>query len=332
MSLEAVPASLFRHPAWLAWKETQGWRQRDTGLGFALLHRDLKGIGSMAYAASPHALPGVYLKAADDRGAILEDLSERLFPSLPTDCAFIRWDLMTSAWTDGTGRPIDIRLQEMRMNASTRCRRLRKAALENTCLDTMVVDLEGGESAIWARMDERTRYSVRLAARRGTLVERVGERGLARFYALHEKTAARQKLPLQPEARFRDLFRAARDHGLGLDLYMATTAKGEAAASAIVAQNRDSAWYLFAASSAEHRAAAGPSAILHRAMIDCSEAGIERMDLLGVGPAGVDDHPLSGLTMFKSGFGGRRMTRAGAWDYVVRPDDYARFAQAENLA
>lgn len=331
MKLEAVPVSLYRHPAWLAWKETQGWRQRETALGFSLLCRAVGESGSMAYVAGPHALPGALRGTIIERGSALEDLSVRVQSSLPRDCIFIRWDLMTSAWTDNGGRPLAPHLLELRMNASTARRRLRKSATEHTCPDTMVVDLEGGESAIRGRMDERTRYSVRLAERRDTVVERVGESGIGEFYALYKETTTRQGLALHPESAFRDLFRLAREHGLEVDLYLAT-AKGESAAAAIFARIRDEAWYLFAASSAAHRAAAGPTAILYRAMVDYAASGIRRMDLLGVGPAGADDHPLSGLTLFKKGFGGRRMVRAGAWDYVLDPDTYAHYAQMECLA
>jgi hypothetical protein len=329
--IEGAPASLFRHPAWLAWKEKQGWRRMDTGLGFSLLIRSIGTKGSMAYVTDPGSIPGVRLRPRDERGAILEVLSLSLLPFLPPDCVFIRWDLMTRAWTGSDGQPLERHLLELRMNASTIRRRLRKAPLENTCPDTMIVDLEGGEEAIRSRMDGRTRYSVRLAGRRGTMVERAGEAGLPAFYALYRETAARQEIVLPPEPLFRDLFRSARDYGLDLDLYLARSQEKPCAA-AIVARHKDEAWYLFAASSAEHRAAAGPSAILYRAMIDCARAGARRMDLLGVGPPGTEDHPLSGLTLFKKGFGGERLTRAGTWDYVLDPGEYIPYVRMESIA
>lgn len=330
MTIESVPSSLFRHEAWLAWKEGQGWKRLDTGLGFSLLTRPLVQGGSMAYAAGPHELPGVRLEDPDARGLVLEELSQRVCPSLPPDCRFIRWDLMTEAWRDGRGQSLARPLQELRMNASTRNRRLRKAAVETTCPDTMVVELSGGKEAILGRMDARTRYSLRLAERRGTRVEEGGEEGLGRFHRLFAETALRQDLRLYPEAVYRDLFRSARRHGLDLRLYLATY-RGKDAASAVVAMAETEAWYLFAASAAGLREAAGPSAILCRALLEAEKAGCRRMDLLGVGPQGDGSHPLAGLTLFKSGFGGRRVTRAGAWDYVLCPREYARHSLREGL-
>ena len=330
MTIDSVPSSLFRHEAWLSWKEGQGWKRLDTGLGFSLLTRPLGKEGSMAYEAGPHELPGVKLDDADARGFVLEELSQRVCHSLPSDCRFIRWDLMTEAWRDSEGQGLSRPLQELRMNASTRGRRLRKAAAELTCLDAMVVELSGGTEAIIGRMDQRTRYSLRLAERRRTQVEEAGEDGIGRFHALFCETALRQNLRLYPESVYRDLFRSAQRHGLDLRLYVATF-KGKDAASAIVAVEGTEAWYLFAASAANLREAAGPSAILCRALLDAARAGCRRMDLLGVAPAGDRTHPLAGLTLFKSGFGGRRVTRAGAWDYVLCPREYALRSLREGL-
>jgi lipid II:glycine glycyltransferase (peptidoglycan interpeptide bridge formation enzyme) len=315
----------------MAWKESQGWQRLDTGLGFALLTRSIGEEGVMAYGAGPNELPGVELGDIDERGNRLEELSLRVAPVLPSECSFIRWDLMTEAWLNERGQSLERQFQELRMNASTRERRLRKAGLENTCVDTMVVGLEGGAEAIFSRMDERTRYSVKLAERRRTRVEEVGESGLGRFHALYSETAKRQGFRLYPGSAYEELFRAARKHGLELRLYLARSG-GVDAASAIVAIDGEAAWYLFAASSASARAAAGPSAILYRALVDAAEKGCRQMDLLGVGPEGDKCHPLSGLTLFKSGFGGRRMTRAGTWDYVLQPREYKRYTLRESIA
>ncbi len=323
---ERLPASLFRHPAWVAWKETQGWRRVGALDGRPVLVRALNQRSSMAYVVGP-ALGG----DGDERGGRLEALSLRVRPLLPSDCAFIRWDLLEAPWKDAEGEPLDARLLELRMNASTRQRRLRKAAVESLCPDTMVVDLSGGWPAVAGRMEHRARYSAQLAERRGTRVEKPGEAGLGDFHALFRKTASLRGLRLHAESCYRELFRTARETGLVLDLYLAT-ASGTPVASAVFARHRREAWYLFAASDPERRRWAGPSAILHRALRECAEAGDERIDLLGVAPAGMAFHPLAGLSLFKAGFGGVRKSRAGAWDFVLDPDAYEDYARAEALA
>ncbi len=327
---KSAPASLFQHPAWLEWKKFQGWRLPVSHNSFPALSRPIAETGSMAYVVGPFSLLNTSRPCNDERGALLENLSEQLLPLLPSDCVFIRWDLMVKAWTDDSGKTLGRPLRELRMNASTKWHSLRKAPIENTSLDTMIVNLAGGEAAIWNRMEARARYSVRLASRRGTAVKKLGEEGLPVFYALYRETAQLRGLYPYTEALFRELFQSARAYGLHLDLYIAIS-NGEPAAAAIIARIQDEAWYLFAASSAKHRAAAAPSAILYQAMIDCARAGSRYMDLLGVAPPGKLDHPLAGLSLFKKGFGGQRHTRAGAWDYVLDQNEYIRYASLEAL-
>jgi len=343
-----VPAALFRHPAWTAWKEAQGWSRLDLSVPLfsraagarwcvSLLRRSLGPGLSMAYAPGSPSLPLLFRIGGGDGGedaaygAELEELSLRLLPYLAKDCAFIRWDPPLPAWTDGEGRPLEVRLQELRMNAPTRHRRLRKAPAETICPETIVVDLAGGADAVEARMDGRVRYSARLAERRGTAVESVGEAGLGDFHALHCLTAPRHGLPVHPEYRFRELFRFGGEAGLDLDLYLARS-EGKAVAAGVFARHGDEGWYLFAASDPRRREAAGPTALLRRALRDYAEAGVSRMDLLGVGPAGAADHPLAGLSRFKGGFGGVRRSRLGAWDFVIDPDAYEAFTRTERIA
>ncbi len=333
----SIPDSLYNHPAWIEWKAGFGWKRAGSLGGGVLLTRPIGPSASMAYAACPAGSLG---EGSAERGAVLESLSREALDMVGSDCAFIRWDLMAPAWADEAGIALPPRLQELRMNASTRERRLRKSPIEYTCPDTMVVDLRGGAEASHGRMDYRTRYSVRLAGRRGTVVERGGGESLGLFQELHEETARRHGLRRFPEETYRSLFRAARERGLGLDLYVAAL-DGEGAASAIIARHGREAWYLFAASSREHRRAAGPSAILYRAIMDLCGSGCESLDLLGVGPASAVSAspacagssppagPLAGLSLFKSGFGGRRLSRAGAWDYVIDEGAYAGYSAFE---
>ena len=260
---------------------------------------------------------------SEDAGAILERLTQRILPFLPKDCAFVRWDVMAGAWPDGKGKALEPRLQELRMNASTRWRGLRKSMLEHGCPDTMIVELRGAEGSHKEGFDYRTKYSIRLAERRGTRVEILDEEGIDEFHEIFARTSSRHRLPAQSRKYFAELFRLGKAHGLGIDLYLARF-QGQAAAGAIFASLGDTAWYLFAASEAGMRDAAGPTAILAQALDDFSARGIRRVDLLGVGPAEVKNHPLSGLTLFKSGFGGKRHSKAGTWDLVLRPDAYAR--------
>jgi len=339
---DCVPNGLFRHPAWLAWKASHGWeivpplpvaQQTGAADGVAFLSRPIGDGRRMAYASgNPYAalLDGLVL-GREELGASLERLSLAATPRLGPDCAFIRWDLPFPEWTSPDRSPLAVCLQELRMNASTRERRLRKAPAEGCSLDTFVVDLTGGADAILLGMDARTRYSLRLARRRGTETVREGMDGLGEFHGLYAETMRRHGLRVHPRSSFAELFKAAAKEGLDLRLYAAYS-RGQAAAGAIIARQGGDAWYLFAASSSTAREAAGPSAVLAKALVDCAKAGDRSMDLLGACPEGMEAHPLSGITRFKAGFGGVRRRRAGAWDFVLDQEAYTAFAQAESMS
>jgi len=322
MRVDGFPAAIYNHPAWIAWKESQGWNSLETGLGFSILLRSIGENYLMAYAV-PLGFEGSGNVLISDAGATLERLSHRLLPFLPRTVAFIRWDLMAGPWRDSEGAVLDSRLQELRMNASTGLRRLRKSRIEHIDLETMLVDLRDGEAAILRAFDKSSLYSIRLAERRGTGVERSSEQELEEYYGLYMETTKRHKRHQEDFSYFKALFRSAQAWNLNLELYLARHS-GTAVAAAIVAQCSDSSWYLFSASCEKKRSYAGPSAILAQALIDASVEGSSSMDLMGVAPAGLTKHPLSGVTRFKAGFGGQRMSRAGAWDYVVKPAAYAR--------
>lgn len=340
--LDCVPSGLFRHPAWLSWKASQGWELLSADGGSrssrpkaeaALLRRDIGSGLMMAYA--PGSPNETLLQRAgadgDELGAALERLSLDALPRLGKGCAFLRWDLPLPAWTAADGSELGARLLELRMNASTSERRLRKAPTEGCSVDTYVVDLSGGSEAVLRGMDARTRYSLRLARRRGTETVQRGSDGLSEFHALYGETMRRRGLRTHSLSGFEGLFAAAAAEGLDLRLYMAYS-RGIAAAGAIIARYGGDAWYLFAASHARMRESAGPSAVLCRALFDCACAGDRRMDLLGAAPEGVDSHPLAGITRFKAGFGGARVRRSGAWDFVIDPEAYASYIRAEGLS
>ncbi len=332
-----VPSSLFRHPAWASWKEASGWTRIEAPRslasprrGLSLLARPVLGVGTMAYApGSPSA--GLlamfgYRPGAENRGAALEELSFAARRALPDDCVFLRWDLHALAW-EGSEDP---RLAEIRMNASTGSRPFRKAPREYCALDTMVVDLGGGPAAVEARMQYRARYAARLAERRGISVDVRREEGLESFHGLHVKTSALRGLAVHGLSAFSSLFRSAEGSSLDLSIYAASVG-GRDAASAVIARHGGEAWYLFAASDPGLREYCGPTAVLKRALMDSAAAGVSRMDLMGVAPEGDRAHPFAGLSLFKAGFGGARRKRAGAWDFVIRPEAYDACVSGERL-
>lgn len=323
-SATALPDSLFRHEAWLEYKAFHGWEN----LGEGLLLRTLRGGLSLAYmqGRGPRCPPE---PEGDEYGPWLEEEALALAERLPPGCACLRLDLSLPAWLDEGGRPLSPRGQEMRMNFGSPRKRFRKAEPEPYPADTMVVDLSAEEEELRSRLAPKTRYALRLGLSRGTVVAEEGRGGLPEFCRLYAETAERKRLPSADGRAFSHLMDCAERRGLSLRLYVARDVGGRSAASAIFAQEGPAAWYLFAASSAAARAAMGPSLVLWRGILDAKRAGARVLDLLGVSPPDCPDHPLGGVTRFKAGFGGTRVRRLGAWDWVLDEEGYAELRGRE---
>jgi lipid II:glycine glycyltransferase (peptidoglycan interpeptide bridge formation enzyme) len=58
-------------------------------------------------------------------------------------------------------------------------------------------------------------------------------------------------------------------------------------------------------------------------------AGCTEYDMFGISPDPNPDHPLYGLYMFKSGFGGEIYHSLGCWDYPLDEEMYTLFRASE---
>lgn len=181
---------------------------------------------------------------------------------------------------------------------------------------TTVVDLGGGFEAVLSRMRPKGRYNVRLAGRRGVVVERPDDPEVAAqlLGQLCAATAARQDIH-QPDAAF---VRMVLDAVPSAAVHIASV-DGEPVAGALVAHFAGEAVYLYGGSTDRHRDRQ-PSALLHASILEAAiAAGCDSYDLWGIPPAGDPAHPWHGLRQFKLSLGGVERSAAGAWRWVRRP-------------
>ncbi|HPE88843.1 MAG TPA: peptidoglycan bridge formation glycyltransferase FemA/FemB family protein [Spirochaetales bacterium] len=304
--------------------------------------RDVGGGSSVAYVPyGPEGLP-------DDggRGEYLAALSGELRAHLPPECIMTRWDLpWESPYAldedryddDGhwLGAP-ETRVREARMNFGVRGGSLRKAPSDILPPDTLIVDLRREPDEILASMRPKTRYNIGLAARRGVAVRLGGADDLPLWRALYEDTARRNRMSPQPDDYFSTVLRAARSSG-GVDpkagdesITMLVAEKdGKPLAAMFMSVSADRAAYLYGASSSEDRNLMAPYALQWAAMNRARAAGCASYDLFGVAPRPDPDHPMYGLYVFKSGFGGSMLHRQGAWDYAYDGAGYASYVAYE---
>jgi lipid II:glycine glycyltransferase (peptidoglycan interpeptide bridge formation enzyme) len=216
---------------------------------------------------------------------------------------------------------------------------LREAGLHKPAADvqmnraTIVVDLDREEDEVIASFKPKTRYNIRLAARRGVTVEAVPmtDDNVATMYSLMAATQERAGFFLRSQAYFRGYWELQGASGQG-QLFFAS-AEGTVLAGVFATFLGARAWYKDGGSTKQHSDLMAPHLLQWEVMRWLRQRGVRSYDLVAVPPASElsADHPLYGLYRFKSGFSETVTEFVGTWDLPLRPRAYAawqRFGEA----
>jgi len=200
---------------------------------------------------------------------------------------------------------------------------------------TLLVDLTPDQSNILAAMKSKTRYNIRLAARKGVTVRRGSAADLSTFNRLMAVTGERDRFGVHSPDYYRAAFERFAPHDQ-VALLLAEY-QGAPLAGLMAFALGQSAWYFYGASSAAHRDLMAPYAIQWAAMQWAKARGCTTYDLWGVpdeDEAVLEEHftrrqdGLWGVYRFKRGFGGRLVRTVGAWDRVYSPFRYRLYRWA----
>ncbi len=200
---------------------------------------------------------------------------------------------------------------------------------------TVIVSLEGSEDEILARMKQKTRYNIRLAAKKGVLV--APELDLDRFHAMLKITGRRDHFAVHSLEYYKtayDLF-----HPSGSCEVFTASFEGTPLASLMVFTRGNTAWYMYGASTDEGRNLMPTYLLQWQAMLWAKAKGCTQYDMWGI--PDLDEEELEenfnqkeshqglwGVYRFKRGFGGDVLRSAGAVDIVYRPWLYRVYKKA----
>jgi peptidoglycan pentaglycine glycine transferase (the first glycine) len=200
---------------------------------------------------------------------------------------------------------------------------------------TVLVDLTPDEKTILGAMKSKTRYNIRLSARKGVTTRQGTVADIEIFNRLMTVTGERNQFGVRSPAYYRacfDLFARYDQVGLFLAEY-----QGEPLAGLMAFAFGPTAWYFHGASSDRHRNLMAPYAIQWAAMRWAKTRGCTTYDLWGIPDE--DEETLEarfaqrqdglwGVYRFKRGFGGRLARTVGAWDRVYSPLRYRLYSWA----
>jgi lipid II:glycine glycyltransferase (peptidoglycan interpeptide bridge formation enzyme) len=223
---------------------------------------------------------------------------------------------------------------------------------------TIAIDISPEEGAILAAMKSKTRYNVRLAARKGVTVREATEADLPAFHALTAATGARDRFgvhaPAYYEAAHRlfvprdsaqnpcDVLHFTRNSadgvlGFSKKLFLSSArlllaeVEGNPVAAVMIFALPPRAWYFYGASGNTHREKMPTYLLQWEAMRWAKSLGCTSYDLYGVPDENEETleaeftqrrDGLWGVYRFKRGFGGQLVRSVGAWDRVYAPLRY----------
>jgi lipid II:glycine glycyltransferase (peptidoglycan interpeptide bridge formation enzyme) len=196
--------------------------------------------------------------------------------------------------------------------------------------DTVIINLSDPTEKILKAMKIKWKYNISLAQKKGVIVKIGGAEKLEIFYKLLKETAARDGILVHNFEYYKTLFEKCSQYGITLRLYTASH-EDETIAAIVVLFYGKFATYLYGASSGNKRNLMPSYALQWKAMQDAKEAGCRYYDLFGIPPDSDPNHPMAGLYLFKTGFGGQIIHRPGSWDYPYKPFVYGLFNTAESM-
>ena len=156
------------------------------------------------------------------------------------------------------------------------------------------------EEEIFAGFHSKTRYNVRLATKKGVVVKEGTREDLKDFHKIMVETGARDGFIIRPLSYFEKMYdEMAPEH---MKLLMAYY-EGKPISGVIPIMYGNKTWYLYGASSNEHRNLM-PNYLLQWEMIKMAITRKDDVyDFRGVSGVVDESHPQYGLYRFKKGFG-----------------------------
>ena len=189
---------------------------------------------------------------------------------------------------------------------------------------TILVSLAGSENDWLARMNQKTRYNIRLSQKKDLSVEESDDASV--FHDLMVTTGSRDAFGVHSEAYYRKCLDCFHEGKKGRIILVSYQGKPLSALMLFIEGKRG--YYLYGASSNEERNRMPNHLAQWTAMKICKEAGCNEYDLWGIPDEDEnvleeqfqDRHDgLWPVYRFKRGFGGEVKRTMGSFDYVYSP-------------
>jgi len=311
---------------WCDFKCAHGWQCVTAG-GINILTRTFKKLFSISYVPlAPEKSEG---ESDEEYIRRVGELTSQIKPALPKNTLCIRYDLPLDFATcderDSFVKSVPSLAKKAKVN-------IKKNSVDIQPPDSTYLDLSKTEEELLAGMKNKWRYNVRYAEKHGVTVRSVTasspdfQKDLDSFYELYKTTASRDGIGLHPLSYYKDLLeRGAKAEKAEseaqktkITLYIASH-EDEDLAAIITLFQKDEAIYLYGCSGNKKRNLMPAYLVQWTAIRDAKAYGSKIYDFYGMPPTNDENHPMHGLYLFKTGFGGSEVHRPGSFDIPLSP-------------
>lgn len=312
---------------WCDFKCAHGWKKYTLDNINILVRTFKKGPVNLSLAYVPMApefecestVPGFEDMAMNEVNYIkkIGEFSQKAKSILPENTMCIRYDLPLDMPSVEIRDDYNLREGEVASYAKVK---LIKAPVDIQPPDSTYLDLSKTSDELLASMKSKGRYNIRYAAKHGVTVRAVTadspdfEKDLDSFYELYKTTSARDGIGIHPKSYYKDLLeRGASAADTKITLYIASH-EGDDLAAIITLFQQDEAIYLYGCSGNVKRNLMPAYLVQWTAIQDARNFGSKIYDFYGIPPTGDEGHPMHGLYLFKTMFGGPEVHRPGSFD------------------
>jgi len=200
--------------------------------------------------------------------------------------------------------------------------------------NTVLLDVSPAEDEMLARMKQKTRYNVRLAAKKGVTVRVGGSADWPLLYQMYAETALRDGFIIRDEAYYHTVWQlfdqsqiVDRQSSIPLAQPLVAEVDGEPVAAVFLFAFAGRAYYVYGMSREVHREKMPAYVLQWEAMRWARTRGCAIYDLWGA-PDEFNEHDsMWGVFRFKEGLGGQVVRTLGAWDFVPNAVLYALYTR-----
>ena len=270
----------------------------------------------------------------------LESISKKIFKFLPQNTICIRFDpaLDFENLEERNNFVASAKLFFKQNKAKKENFRIEKTATDIQPPDTVLLSLLESEEKILSEMKSKWRYNIRLAAKKGVEVKSYSakeadfSKAFEEFFKLFMQTSERDGVQFHQKNYYLDLLNSSAENPNApvVKLYLATH-ESDVLAGIITLFCKKEAVYLYGASGNIKRNFMPAYLLQWNAICDAKKFGCPIYDFYGCPPEENKNHPMHGLFLFKTGFGGKLTHRPGSFDVVLKKNWYTLYRTAEKL-